>query len=245
MSYFQYILALIYLSKIWAHAPWVMYLDIFLVCFTTATCVLVCFVVGIASATLAQNGQQSILGCCRWAVSNWIDTDRKKNKFNMTRFSEYTANFFFLLNFQSISRWKRTWNHSQSDTSAYTPLVRLGLSWINAGVLLYWNWHATSTPTTNIRNWFLPVSLKWTQLVEVGQGYHSNGSTHYFPFLETYWPSTKINHMPVFDCQSVHWYMAHRTEMGILYQPNHSHAWLLVSVMHKSFHAYFGHGGCA
>ena len=64
---------------------WVMYLDIF----TTATCVLSCFVVWIASATLAQNGQQSIMGCCQWAISNQIDTDQKK-KFNMTRFSEYT-----------------------------------------------------------------------------------------------------------------------------------------------------------
>ena len=70
-----------------------MYLDIFLVCFTTATCVLGCFVVGIASATLAQNGQQSILGCCWWAVSNQIDTDWKK--FNMTRFSEYAVIFVF------------------------------------------------------------------------------------------------------------------------------------------------------
>ena len=76
-----------------------MYLDIFLVCFTTATCVLGCFVVGIASATLVQNGQQSILGCCWWAISNQIDTNQKKKVQHDKVFWIHCKCFYFVFIF--------------------------------------------------------------------------------------------------------------------------------------------------
>jgi hypothetical protein len=148
-------------------------------------------------------------------------------------------------------------------------------------------------------NDFPPVSPQWTQLVGVGQGYHLNGSTHYFTFPETYRPSTKNAHKPVFSIVdlaapstdtwpvllgwedyinqiapklgsrqkvveklrdlvslpsrrriSVFTGLTKILERGLFISNNLNLSYLedaatWVSLMHKSFRAHFGHGGCA